>query len=66
VVKAMIDEEMAEIRRIRHEISAQFGHDPRKLADYYHDLEEKYRQSGEFKFAQTSTDKSKQGKISQI
>ncbi len=62
----MIDEEIAEIRRIRHEMSAKFGHDPRKLADYYHDLEEKYRQSGEFKFAQTSTDKSKQGKISQI
>jgi len=62
----MIDEEIAEIRRIRHKISAKFGHDPRKLADYYRDLEEKYRKSGKFKFAQTSMDKSKQGKISQI
>lgn len=60
----MIDEEIAEIRSIRHKISAQFDHDPRKLADYYRTLEEKYRQSGKFKFAKTSTDKSKQ--INQI
>ncbi len=55
----MIDEEIAEIRSIRHKISAQFDHDPRKLADYYRTMEEKYRQSGEFKFAKTFTDKSK-------
>lgn len=57
----MIDEEIVEIRRIRHKISAQFGHDPRKLADYYRALEEKYRESGEFKFAQTENP-SKNGK----
>jgi len=49
----MIDEEIAEIRSIRHKISAQFDHDPRKLADYYRTLEKKCRESGEFKFAQT-------------
>jgi len=45
----MIEEkEMAEIRRIRHQISAQFEHDPRKVVAYYRRLEKEYRESGEF------------------
>jgi len=56
-----IDEEIAEIRRIRHEISAQFDHEPHKVVAYYREQEKKLRESGEFRFAQTSTDsKSKQ------
>jgi hypothetical protein len=47
----MIDEEIAEIRRIRHQISAQFDHDPRKVVAYYRTLEKEYRESGEFRFA---------------
>jgi len=42
----MIEEkEIAEIRRIRHEISAQFKHDPRKVVAYYRHLEKEYRES---------------------
>ena len=26
---------LAHIRRVRHEISEEFGHDPRRLVDYY-------------------------------
>jgi len=47
----MIDEEIAEIRRYRHQISAQFDHDPRKVVAYYRTLEKEYRESGEFRFA---------------
>jgi len=42
----MIEEkEIAEIRRIRHEISAQFKHDPRKVVAHYRYLEKKYHES---------------------
>lgn len=30
------------IRKIRHEISAKFDHDPKKLGDHYRELEKKY------------------------
>ena len=29
------DGSLAQIRRIRHEISEEFGHDPNRLVDYY-------------------------------
>ena len=32
-----------EIRKIRHDISAEHGHDPRKLVEHYMKLQEKYR-----------------------
>jgi len=57
----MIDEDIAEIREIRHKISAQFGHAPYKLVDYYRAMEKKCRESGEFKFAKTFPEKSKNG-----
>jgi hypothetical protein len=50
----MIDEEIVEIRRIRHQISAQFEHDPRKVVAYYRTLEKEYRESGELRFAPIS------------
>lgn len=31
------------IRRVRHEISAEFGHDPHKLVEYYVRLQERHR-----------------------
>ena len=31
---------LAYIRRVRHEISGEFGHDPRRLVDYYLGLQE--------------------------
>jgi hypothetical protein len=32
-----------EIREVRHRISEQCGHDPRRLVDYYIALQEQYR-----------------------
>ena len=29
------DGSLAQIRRVRHEISEEFGHDPNRLVDYY-------------------------------
>lgn len=42
------EKEMTEIRRIRHQISAQFEHNPRQVVAYYRHLEKVYRESGEF------------------
>lgn len=36
------DPGIAWIRRVRHEISAEFGHDPKKMGDHYRELEKKY------------------------
>jgi hypothetical protein len=47
----MSDYEIDEIRRIRHQISAEHGHDLRKLAEHYRKLERELRESGQFKFA---------------
>lgn len=33
-----------EIRRVRHEISARFDHDPQKLVAYYMELQEQHRE----------------------
>ena len=32
------------IRRIRHEISEQFGHDPHRLVEYYNELQNAHAQ----------------------
>ena len=44
-------EEVKELRRIRHEISEEFGHDINRLVAYCQKIEEELRQSGEYKFA---------------
>jgi len=51
----MSDYEIDEVRRIRHEISAEHGHDLRKLAEHYHILENELRECGQFKFADQQT-----------
>ena len=50
-------EEVKDIREIRHEISAEFGHDVSLLAAYCQTLESNLRQSGEYTFAETQTRK---------
>ena len=30
------------IREVRHKISAEFGHDTKRLIEHYHELEKKY------------------------
>ena len=47
----MADQEVNEVRRIRHEISAQFGHDVSRLVAHYQALENELRRSGEYRFA---------------
>ena len=36
------DQGIAWIREVRHEISAEFDHDPKKLGDHMRELEKKY------------------------
>ena len=39
----MSNDEIAEIRKIRHEISEECGHDIRKVAAYYRQVEEELK-----------------------
>lgn len=40
--KQRADPGLEAIRRVRHEISAKFGHDPKRLLEYYRKLETEY------------------------
>lgn len=46
-------EVIKEVRRIRHEISTEFGHDPHKFGEYCRELEKELRKSGKYKFAKS-------------
>lgn len=46
----MPNDEIAEIRKIRHQISEECGHDIHKVAAYYRQVEEELKQSGQFHF----------------
>lgn len=37
------DPPIDEIRRIRHEISAEYGHDPRRLLEFYASIQDRLR-----------------------
>ncbi len=37
------DPVIARIRKVRMEISARFGHDPKRLAEHYRKLEERHK-----------------------
>jgi hypothetical protein len=47
----MSDYEIAEVRRIRQQVSTQHGQDVKKLADYYRQFEQELRKSGKYRFA---------------
>ena len=47
----MADDELKIIRQVRHEISAEFGHDVDRVLDYYQGVEERLKQSGRYRFA---------------
>ena len=47
----MADDEIKIIRRVRHEISAEFGHDVDRVVDYYRKVEEELKRSGRCRFA---------------
>ncbi len=44
----MRDEEISDVRRVRHEISEECAHDVHKVAAYYRALGKQLRLSGEF------------------
>lgn len=41
----MAEDELLEIRRIRHEISARYGHDVDRYVDHLQELQERFRES---------------------
>lgn len=43
---------IGEVRRARHRISAEFGHDVRRLCEHYMELERKNRASGEHRYVE--------------
>jgi hypothetical protein len=51
----MIDHGIKEVRRVRHEISEECGHDVDRVVSYYQKVEAELRASGEFRFAEDST-----------
>lgn len=53
---------MEEVREMRRSISAEFGHDFKRLGAYYQELEKEMRKSGKYKFADTPSEKSESEK----
>jgi hypothetical protein len=47
----MADDEIRIIRQVRHEISAECGHDVDRVVAYYRGVEEQLRRAGRFRFA---------------
>ena len=45
----MRDEEILAVRKVRHEISAECGHDVHKVAAYYRAVGERLRQAGKMR-----------------
>ena len=46
------DPEIEEIRAVRHRISAECGHDPKRVLERYRKVSRKLRRSGRFQFAE--------------
>ena len=57
----MTDYEIDEIRRVRHQVSAEDDHDLRKVAEYYRQVERKLRASRRFRFAEERGQESEAG-----
>ncbi len=53
----MSDEGIKEVRRVRHEISEECGHDIGRLVSFYQKMEKDLRASGEFQFADDRPEK---------
>ena len=48
------DPVIAEVRRVRHEISAAHGHDMTRLTKHYQEFEKELRKAGKYKFAKAA------------
>ena len=46
----MADNEITDVRQVRHAISAEFGHDVRRVIAYYRSIQEELKRTGEFQF----------------
>ena len=46
-----------EIREVRRKISAEFGHDPRRLVEHYRELEREMRCTGQYKFREAPAER---------
>ena len=53
----MADEEINEVRRIRHQISAECGHDIGRLVAHYKEVERELRASGKYRFVDAPPDR---------
>ncbi|GAP99075.1 hypothetical protein [Leptolyngbya sp. NIES-2104] len=49
------DEAITQIRKVRHMISEEHGHEPQKLVDYYIELQKSYPDFKSFKDQSTET-----------
>lgn len=52
----MNDDDLNEVRRIRHEISQEFGLDIQRLTEHYQELEKQIKESGTFTFWEQPTE----------
>lgn len=59
----MADEEITQIRRIRHEISERCGHDLARLVAYYKKVEKQLKDSGEFRFEDVTSRQTESEKL---
>ena len=50
---------MEEVREMRRKISAEFGHDLKRLGAYYQELETEMRKSGKYRFVDPPNKESK-------
>lgn len=53
----MKDYEILEIRKIRHQVSSEHGHDIRELAEYYRGIEQELEKSGRYRIWNDRTSK---------
>jgi|HubBroStandDraft_2_1064218.scaffolds.fasta_scaffold169341_3 hypothetical protein len=54
------DPAIDEIREVRRKISAEFGHDPRRLMAHYVEYEKLLQREGQFRFAQAPVGEAEQ------
>lgn len=52
----MVDFEIQEIRRIRHQVSSEHGNDLRALGEYYHQIENELKKTGKYRFIEKEHD----------
>lgn len=48
---------MEEVREMRYKISAEFGHDFKRLGAYYQEIQKEMQKSGKYKFADPPSEK---------